>query len=326
MSKVVVITGASAGVGRATAREFAKHGASIGLLARNEDGLKGAREDVESLGGKALTIPTDVADPSQIEAAAEKVEEELGPIDVWVNNAMTTVFSEFNNVSAEEFKRGTEVTYLGAVYGTMSALKRMRPRDRGTIVQVGSALSYRAIPLQSIYCGAKHGMRGFTDSVRTELMHDESNVHITTVQLPALNTPQFDHCKTKMPNHPQPVPPIFQPEVAAEAIYFAAHQKRREVFVGTSAMITILGNKLAPWLGDIYLARTAYDGQQTDQKIDAANRPDNLFQPVSEDRGAHGIFDAQSYDSSPQLWLTKNRRLLAAGAVGALALVTLLKK
>lgn len=321
MSEVVVITGASAGVGRATVREFAKRGAHIGLLARNEDGLEGARQDVESLGGKALAIPTDVADPEQVEAAARQVEEEFGPIDVWVNDAMTTVFSEFRNVTPEEFKRGTEVTYLGAVYGTMSALKRMLPRDRGTIVQVGSALSYRAIPLQSVYCGAKHGMRGFTDSVRTELMHDNSNVHITMVQLPGLNTPQFDHCKTKMPYHPQPVPPIFQPEVAAEAIYYAAHAKRREVFVGTSAALTILGNKLAPWLADIYLARTAYAGQQTDQKVNPEERPDNLFEPLPGDRGAHGSFDDRSYESSPQLWATKNRGWLAAGAVGVAALV-----
>lgn len=321
MPEVVVITGASAGVGRATARAFARHGAHIGLLARNEDGLRGAREDVESLGGKALEVPTDVADPEQVEAAAQRVEEEFGPIDVWVNDAMTTVFSEFKNVTPQEFKRGTEVTYLGAVYGTMSALKRMLARDRGTIVQVGSALSYRAIPLQSVYCGAKHGMRGFTDSVRTELMHENSNIHITMVQLPGLNTPQFSHCKTKMPYHPQPVPPIFQPEVAAEAIYYAAHARRREVFVGTSAVITILGNKLAPWLGDIYLARTAYNGQQTGEKVDSEERPDNLFEPVPGDRGAHGVFDGQSYDSSPQLWATKNRGWLAAGAAAVVVLV-----
>ncbi len=314
MPEVVVITGASAGVGRATVREFAKRGARIGLLARNEDGLRGAREDVESLGGKALEVPTDVADPDQVEAAADKVEEEFGPIDVWINDAMTTVFSEFKDVTPAEFKRGTEVTYLGAVYGTMSALKRMLPRDRGTIVQVGSALSYRAIPLQSVYCGAKHGMRGFTDSVRTELMHDNSNVHITMVQLPGLNTPQFDHCKSKMPYKPQPVPPIYQPEIAAEAIYWAAHQKRREVYVGASAAITIIGNKLLPWLGDIYLARTAYSGQQTDRRT-SEDRPSNLFEPVPGDPGAHGRFDGQSYGSSPQLWATKNRGLLALGGI-----------
>lgn len=314
MPEVVVITGASAGIGRATVRKFAKHGAHIGLLARGEDGLQGAKEEVENAGGKAIAIPTDVADPEQVEAAAQRVEEELGPIDIWVNDAMTTVFAPLKDVTAGEFKRGTEVTYLGAVYGTMAALKRMLPRDRGTIVQVGSALSYRAIPLQSVYCGAKHGMRGFTDSVRTELMHDESNVHITMVQLPGLNTPQFDHCKSKMPFKPQPVPPIYQPEIAADAIHWAAHNKRREVYVGTSAAITIIGNKLLPWLGDIYLARTAYSGQQTDNRT-SEDRPSNLFEPVAGDSGAHGRFDGQSYDSSPQLWATKNRGLLALGGV-----------
>lgn len=329
MPEVVVITGASAGVGRATVREFAKRGAHIGLLARNEDGLEGAKEDVESLGGKALAIPTDVADPDQVEAAADRVEEEFGPIDIWVNDAMTTVFAEFKDVTPGEFKRGTEVTYLGAVYGTMSALKRMLPRDRGTVVQVGSALSYRSIPLQSVYCGAKHGMRGFTDSVRTELMHENSNVNITMVQLPGLNTPQFDHCRSKMPYHPMPVPPIFQPEVAADAIVWAAyHPKRREVFVGTSSVLTILGQKLVPGLVARYLARTAYSGQQTSEKVEDSYREGNLFEPVSGDRGAHGRFDDQSYDSSVQLWATKNRGLLTAGAVGLVAFVgaTLLKK
>ncbi len=314
-----MITGASAGVGRATVREFAKRGAHIGLLARNEDGLEGARKDVESLGSEAIAIPTDVADPDQVEAAARKVEEEFGPIDVWINDAMATVFAEFKNVTPEEFKRATEVTYLGAVYGTMSALKRMLARDRGTIVQVGSALSYRAIPLQSAYCGAKHGMRGFTDSVRTELMHEGSNVHITMVQLPGLNTPQFSIGRARMSHHPQPVPPIYQPEVAAEAIHYAAHARRREVFVGTSAVITILGNKLAPWFGDWYLARTGYDGQQTDEEIHPEKRSDNLFEPVRGDHGAHGIFDGQAHGKSPQLWATKNRDWLALAGVGVAA-------
>ena len=327
MSDVVVVTGASAGVGRATVREFAKRGAHIGLLARNEDGLKGAKEDVESLGGKAIDIPTDVADPEQVEAAAGQVEEEFGPIDIWVNDAMTTVFSEFKDVTPEEFKRGTEVTYLGAVYGTMSALKRMLSRDRGTIVQVGSALSYRSIPLQSVYCGAKHGMRGFTDSVRTELMHENSNVSITMVQLPGLNTPQFDHCRAKMGYHPQPVPPIFQPEVAADAIVWAAyHPKRRETFVGTSSVLTIWGQKLAPALVARYLARTAYSGQQTNEQVEGSYREGNLFEPVSGDRGAHGQFDGQSYDSSLQLWATKRRGMLAAAAAGLVALVAFIKR
>jgi short-subunit dehydrogenase len=324
--EVVVVTGASAGVGRATARAFGEQGAYVGLLARNEDGLEGARKEVEAAGGKALVLPADVADAEAIEAAAQRVEAAFGPIDIWVNDAMTTVFAPFKEVTAEEFRRGTEVTYLGAVYGTMAAVRRMLPRDRGTIVQVGSALSYRAIPLQSIYCGAKHGMRGFTDSLRTELMHDGSNVHITMVQLPGLNTPQFDHCKTKMPNHPQPVPPIYQPEIAADAIVWAAHHRRREVYVGTSSVITIIGNKLAPRLGDIYLARTAYSGQQTNERV-SPDRPSNLFKPVPGDRGSHGIFDEQAHSRSPQLWATKNRSWLAiAGAAAGVALVGLARQ
>lgn len=323
-SEVVVVTGASAGVGRAAVREFARRspGVRIGLLARNPDGLEAARREVETLGGKAFVLPTDVADAGAVEEAARRVEEELGPIDVWVNDAMTTVFARFREISAAEFKRATEVTYLGVVYGTMSALKRMLPRDRGTIVQVGSALSYRAIPLQAPYCGAKYAIRGFTDSVRTELMHDGSNIHIAMVQLPGLNTPQFDHCEAKMPNHPQPVPPIFQPEVAADAIYWAAHHRRREVYVGTSSVLTILGNKIAPWLADRYLARTAIDSQQTSDPVDP-DRPSNLFEPVPGDRGAHGSFDGQSHEKSPQLWATKNRGWLLAAGAGALAATVL---
>lgn len=313
--ETVVVTGASAGVGRATARFFAGRGARVGLLARGRDGLEGARKDVEARGGKALAIPTDVADADAVEEAARRIEEELGPIDVWVNDAMTTVFSPFKEIEPGEYRRATEVTYLGYVYGTMSALRRMLPRDRGTIVQVGSALSYRGIPLQSAYCGAKFAIRGFTDSVRTELMHDGSNVHITMVQLPALNTPQFDVCKSRLPNHPQPVPPIFQPEVAADAIYFAAHSKRREVYVGGSSVMTIVGNKLAPRLADRYLARTGYDSQQTDEPV-SPNRPSNLFEPVPGDHGAHGIFDDRSSPHSRQLRATKNRGWLALAGVG----------
>ncbi len=278
--------------------------------------MEGARREVEAAGGKALAIPTDVTDPEQVEAAARRVEQELGPIDIWVNDAMATVFSEFKDIEPEEYKRATEVTYLGAVYGTMAAMRRMVPRDRGTIVQVGSALSYRGIPLQSAYCGAKHAMRGFTDSVRTELMHDKSNIHITMVQLPALNTPQFSIGRAHMPYHPQPVPPIYQPEVAADAIYFAAHSKRREVYVGTSTVLTILGNKVAPWFGDRYLARTGYGAQQTDEHIDPDEKPDNLFEPVPGDHGAHGVFDRQAYERSPQLWATKNRGWLALAGAG----------
>ncbi len=324
MPEVVVVTGASAGVGRAVVREFARRspGVQIGLLARNEDGLEGARREVEVAGGKALVLPTDVADAGAVEDAAKRVDEELGPVDVWINNAMASIFAPLKEITPEEFRRATEVTYLGNVYGTMAALRRMLPRDRGTIVQVGSALSYRAIPLQAAYCGAKHAERGFTDSVRTELMHEGSNVRITMVQLPALNTPQFGVSRNRMPNHPQPVPPIYQPEVAAEAIYWAAHHNRREVFVGTSSVLTILGNKVAPWFADRYLARTGYGGQQTDEPADP-DRPDNLFEPVAGDHGAHGVFGDQAHARSPQLWATKNRVWLAlagaglAGTVGA---------
>jgi short-subunit dehydrogenase len=324
--EVVVITGASAGVGRATAREFGKHGARVALLARNEEGLEGARKEIEAAGGKALPIPTDVSDPDQVEAAAERVEEEFGPIDVWVNDAIAVIFAPFKEISPEDFKRSTEVCYLGAVYGTKAALKRMLPRDRGTIVQVGSALSYRAIPLQSAYCGAKHAMRGFTDSVRSELMHDKSNVHITMVQLPAVNTPQFNVSKTTLPKHPQPVPPIYQPEVPAEAIYWAAHHKRREVFVGASSVAVILGNKLVPGLAARYLARTGYSSQQTGEPVDP-NRPNNLYETVPGDHGAHGNFDKQAHESSPQLWATKHRRaLLTAAAAGTLATLALLRR
>jgi short-subunit dehydrogenase len=322
-SEVVVITGASAGVGRATAREFGEHGARVALLARNEEGLEGARKEVEAAGGEALPIPTDVADPEQVEAAAERVEQELGPIDVWVNDAIAVIFSPFKDIELTDFKRSTEVCYLGTVYGTKAALKRMLPRDRGTVVQVGSALAYRAIPLQSAYCGAKHAIRGFTDSVRTELLHDGSGVHITMVQLPAVNTPQFDLSKTNLPKHPQPVPPIYQPEVPARSIYWAAHQRRREVRVGLSSTIVIVGNKLLPGFGDWYLAETGYASQQTDQPVDQ-DCPDNLYEPVPGDHGVHGIFDEQSHEESPQLWATEHLGLLAlAGAAGLLAAVAL---
>ncbi len=309
--EVVVVTGASAGVGRATAREFGRHGAKVALLARNEDGLEGAREEIEAMGGQALAIPTDVSDHEQVEAAADRVERELGPIDVWVNDAIAVIFAPFKEIEPEDFKRSTDVCYLGYVYGTKAALRRMLPRDRGTIVQVGSALAYRAIPLQSAYCGAKHAIRGFTDSVRTELMHDGSNVHITMVQLPAVNTPQFNVSKTALPRHPQPVPPIYQPEVPARAIYWAAHHKRREVYVGASSVAVILGNKLLPGLGDWYLARTGYGSQQTDEPV-KPDRPNNLYAPVPGDHGAHGNIDEKAHGNSPQFWATKHRRVLLA--------------
>src|SRR3954465_7914981 len=262
---VTVITGASAGIGRATAREFAKRGDAIALLARNEDGLEAAAREVRELGGRALAIPTDVADVAQVEAAAERATRELGEIDVWVNDAMASILAPTWDIEADEFRRVTEVTYLGQVYGTMAALKRMRPRNAGAIVQVGSALAYRGIPLQSAYCGAKHAIRGFTDSVRTELMHEQSNVKITTVHLPALNTTQFGLARTKMPRKPRPVAPVFQPEVPARAIVWASeHPQRREHWVAGSTVMTILGSRLAPGiLGDRYLPKTRLDGHPT---------------------------------------------------------------
>ncbi|MDP9231408.1 MAG: SDR family oxidoreductase [Actinomycetota bacterium] len=323
-TEVVVVTGASGGVGRAVAHAFAKRGAHIGLVARGEHGLTGAQEEVEFLGGKALVLPTDVADDEQVEAAADAVEREFGPIDVWVNDAMATVFAPFLEVSPEEFKRATEVTYLGAVHGTMSALRRMVPRDRGTVVQVGSALAYRAIPLQSAYCGAKFAMRGFTDSVRTELMHDGSNVWITMVQLPAVNTPQFNWCRTKLPNHPQPVPPIYQPEVPAEAVYWAAHHHRREIDVGFSAVKAIFGNKLAPRFADWYLARTGYRSQQIED-MPVNGRPDNLYEPVPEEAATHGIFDSRAHTRSYQLWANTHRPLLACAAACVAAAACLVR-
>ncbi len=310
-----MITGASAGLGRATVRKFARRGAALGLLARGRDGLEAARREVERAGGRALVLPADVADARQVEDAAARVERELGPIDIWVNNAMVSVFSEFQDMTPEEFKRVTEVTYLGYVYGTMAALRRMLARDRGMIVQVGSALAYRAIPLQSAYCGAKFAIRGFTDSIRCELLHRGSKVKITMVQMPALNTPQFSWVKSRLPRKAQPVPPIFQPEVGAEAIYFAAHHDRREIYVGSSSAQAILANKVAPELLDLYLARTGYDAQMYDGR-ENPNRPHNLWEPLPGDHGAHGDFDARAHPHSAQLWATTHRRWLALGVVG----------
>ncbi|HZB98106.1 MAG TPA: SDR family oxidoreductase [Candidatus Sulfotelmatobacter sp.] len=314
--EVVVVTGASGGVGRAVAHSFAKRGARVGLLARGHKGLDGAREEVESFGGEALAVPTDVADPGQVEAAAEAVEQRFGPIDIWVNDAMSTVFAPFLETTPEEYKRATEVTYLGFVYGTMSALKRMVPRDRGTVVQVGSALAYRAIPLQAPYCGGKFAIRGFTDSVRTELLHRKSRVWITMVQLPAVNTPQFNWCRSKLPNHPQPVPPIFQPEVPAEAIYKAAHSRRRELWVGGSAVMAIIGNKIAPGLADRYLARKGYSSQQVEDWPEG-QRNGNLFEPVEDQAATHGIFDSRARDFSYETWATMHRTAVGAVAGGA---------
>jgi short-subunit dehydrogenase len=316
--EIVVITGASAGVGRATAREFAKRGAAIGLLARSEVGLKAARKEVEALGGRALIIPIDVANPQEVEAAAAAIERQLGPIDIWINNAMVSVFSPFREMTADEFRRVTEVTYLGIVHGTLAALSYMTPRNRGTIVQVGSALAYRSIPLQSAYCGAKHAVRGFTDSLRSELIHDRVKVHLTMVQLPALNTPQFEWVKNRLPGKPQPVPPIFQPEVAARGIYWAAHQRRREVNIGFPTVKAIIANKFFPGYLDRYLARYGYDSQQTNEPDDPG-RPDNLWKPLPRDFGAHGRFDRQAHSWSAQLWATTHRAWFGAAAIGIAA-------
>src|SRR3954469_3913912 len=288
--KVVVVTGASAGAGRAAVRLFARKGADVALIARGKDGLEAAKREVESYGRRALVLPTDVSDADAVEKAADSAEYELGPIDVWVNVAMVSVFSPFLEMTPAEFKRVTEVTYLGYVYGTMSALKRMQTRNRGTIVQVGSALAYRSIPLQAAYCGAKHGIAGFTDSIRSELEHQNSKVHITMVHLPAMNTPQFDWCRTKLPGNPQPVPPIYQPEVAARAIVWASSHRRREVYVGWPTVKAIYGQQVAPSYADRYLAKNAYDGQQTTEPV-SPQRPDNLFEPAEGDYSAHGRFD-----------------------------------
>jgi len=321
-SEVAVVTGASAGVGRAVVRRLARDGAFIGLIARGEERLEAAAREVESSGGRALVLPVDVADPTAIEDAAERVERELGAIDIWINNAMATIFAPAWQIEPDEFRRATEVTYLGTVWGTMAALRRMRERDRGTIVQVGSALAYRAIPLQAPYCGAKAAIKSFTEGLRTELMHEGSKVRITMVQLPAHNTPQFEWGRTRMPRHPQPVPPIFQPEVAAEAIVHSARHPRRELYVGWPTVKVVLGEKLAPGLVDRYLARTGFDSQQTEEPVDRS-RPDNLFDAAPANYGAHGTFDSRAKDRSIQLWLNLHRRTLAAGALAGLAALRL---
>ncbi len=317
--EVVVITGASAGVGRATVREFARHGAWIGLIARGKDGLEGARREVESMGGKALVLPTDVADPEQVEEAAQRVEKKLGPINIWINNAMTSVFSPIKEMTAEEFERVTQVTYLGYVYGTLAALKRMLPRDRGTIVHVGSALAYRSIPLQAAYCASKHAVLGFFEALRTELLHDHSKVQTTMVQMPALNTPQFGWVKSRLPHKAQPVPPIYQPEVAARAIYYAAHHPgKREYFAAWSVVEAVVGNKIAPSFADRYLARMGYDAQQHDGPEDP-RRPNNLWKPVPGDHGAHGSFDYSARDRSLELLAETNWKWIAAAVLGVAA-------
>lgn len=318
----MVLTGASAGVGRATARALAREGAQVGLIARDPAQLAATAREVRELGGTPLELALDVADADALEAAAARVEAELGPIDAWINDAMASVLAFVKDVTAAEFARVTATTYLGTVNGTLSALRRMLPRDRGTIVQVGSALAYRGIPLQAPYCGAKHAIKGFTESLRTELLHERSNVRVTMVHLPGLNTTQFGWVRTRLPRTPRPVAPVYQPEVAARAIVWASrHPARRELWVGGSTALTIAGTKLAPGLGDRWLAWRAVDGQQTDERASAERlRTDYLDAPLPGDRGAHGPFDGEATDRSPQLWLTRHRRALWAGALGALAL------
>jgi len=317
-NEVVVITGASAGLGRATAREFGRHGAKVGLLARGVDGLEAAKREIESAGGSALVLPVDVADANAIEDAATSVEQVFGPIDIWVNNAMASVFSPVKEMKAEEYKRVTEVTYLGVVYGTLAALRRMLPRNRGMVVQVGSALAYRSIPLQSAYCAAKHAISGFTDSLRCELIHDKSNVHVTMVQMPALNTPQFGWVKSRLKNKAQPVPPIFQPEVGARAIYWAAHHSRREIYAGWPTVEAIVGNKVAPGWLDRYLAKTGFASQQTAEP-ENPDRPDNLWKPVKGDHGAHGTFDSRAHERSWEVRASLGRGWIGAGLAMAAA-------
>jgi NAD(P)-dependent dehydrogenase (short-subunit alcohol dehydrogenase family) len=325
--ETVVVTGASAGLGRAIAREFGRHGANVALIARGIDGLKAAQREIEELGGRALLLPLDVADSNAVEQAAASVEDQLGPIDIWVNDAMVSVFSPVREMLPEEYKRVTDVTYLGFVYGTLAALKRMLPRDRGTIVQVGSALAYRSIPLQSAYCAAKHAISGFTDSLRCELLHDKSKVRVTMVHMPALNTPQFGWVKSRLKHKAQPVPPIFQPEVGARAVYWAAHHNRRELYVGMSTVEAIVGNKIAPGMLDHYLGRTGYESQQTSEP-ESPDRPTNLWEPLPGDRGAHGAFDQRAKEKSWELRVSLNRVWLAAGCTlgAATALLAGLRK
>jgi len=315
--EIVVITGASAGVGRATARAFGKRGAKVGLIARGRDGLEAAKREIESYGGEALVLPLDVSDENAVEQAAGEVERAFGPIDIWINNAMLSVFSPIMEMTAEDYRRVTDVTYLAYVWGTLAALRRMKPRDRGVIVQVGSALAYRGIPLQSAYCAAKHAVQGFHDSLLTELIHDGSNVRVVMVQMPALNTPQFRWVKSRLPRKAQPVPPIFQPEVAADAILWAAYSGRREVNVGWPATKAIIGNNLVPGLADHYLARNGYEAQMIDEP-EERGRPDNLWSPLPGDAGAHGVFDDRSTSVSIEMELNKRRGWILGGAAALL--------
>src|SRR5881409_1713552 len=304
--EVVVITGASAGVGRATAQAFGRRKAKVGLIARGSDGLEAAKREIEAAGGSGLVLPLDVSDPDAVERAASEVERTFGPIDIWINNAMLSVFSPIMQMLPDDYRRVTEVTYLGYVWGTLAALRRMKPRDRGAIVQVGSALAYRGIPLQSAYCAAKHAVQGFHDSLRSELFHDGSRVRVVMVQMPALNTPQFRWVKSRLPRKAQPVPPIFQPEVAAEAIVWAAYSGRREINVGLPTSMAVIGNNFVPGFGDYYLAKHGYDAQMIDEPEDP-HRPDNLWAQLPGDAGAHGVFDDRSTPLSIELELNKKR-------------------
>jgi len=327
--RIAVVTGASGGIGRATVREFAARGYAVALLARGEDGVEAAAEDVARAGSPALGIPTDVADAEQVEAAADRVENELGAIDVWVNVAFSSVFAPFMEISAEEFTHVTQVSYLGYVNGTRAALRHMLPRDRGAIVQVGSALAYRGIPLQTGYCGAKHAIQGFHESLRCELLHDKSGVHVTMVQMPAVNTPQFDWVISRLSRHPQPVPPIYQPEVAARAVVHAAeHPRRREYWVGASTVGTLIANAVAPGVLDRYLAKTGFSSQQTD-KVDH-RVPGNLWEPADDapgtDQGAHGSFDDTAKPRSLQVWGSQHHAVVGAAGVALAAAGALLAR
>jgi NADP-dependent 3-hydroxy acid dehydrogenase YdfG len=318
LRRVVVITGASAGVGRAIVREFAKEKAKIGLIARGKDGLLAAKKEVEEAGGEALVLLLDVADANAVEDAARQVEEKFGPIDVWVNDAMVSVFSPVKEMKAEEYRRVTEVSYLGYVHGTLSALKRMQSRDRGIIIQVGSALAYRSIPLQSAYCAAKHAIKGFTESLRTELLHDGSSVRVCVVNLPAVNTPQFSWVKSRLPRQPQPVPPIYQPEVIARAVRFISKHPRKKIDVAMSAIIAVNAEKIAPAFADWYLSKNGYKSQQTDEPV-SPDRKDNLWSALPGDAGAHGSFDSKARSFSLSLWLNMYRAPLTIGGGFALA-------
>jgi len=324
MPRTVVVTGASGGIGRASAVAFGRRGDTVVLVARGQVGLDAAAKEVEQAGGRAVPIPLDVSDSSAVFEAVERIEREVGAIDVWVNVAFSSVFATFDEITPDEYARATEVTYLGYVWTTMAVLKHMKRRDRGAIVQVGSALAYRGIPLQTAYCGAKHAIQGFHEALRCELLHEKSGVRVTMVQMPAVNTPQFSWVLSKLPNHPQPVPPIYQPEFVAKAVLFAAdHPKRREYWVGTSTMATLAANAIVPGLLDRYLGRTGFSSQQTDKPA-GSDDPVNLFHPADgeggRDFGAHGAFTDQAHSHDPQLWASHHHGVLAGAVAGVAAL------